>query len=246
MDEHFWGISMMNYFVLSMQKKKRNSIGILSCILMLVILFQYLYSVDVFAVNNTPGNPIKNVPMIYQNPTLPTGCEIVSAAMLLQWAGVKVSPKEIADAIPKGSLPYQSGSKLIGGNPDYEFVGDPYKKSGFGVFHKPIADCMNKYKVARDLTGCSFDELLKVIDSNHPVVVWATINMKKPSINSVWYDTKGNKVVWKTPQHAMVLIGYTQSKIIVNDPLKGDHVQYSRSDFEKYWVYMGSQAVTVK
>lgn len=229
-----------------MQKKKRNIIGAISCILMILILFQYLYSADVFAVINTPSNPIKNVTMIYQNPTLPTGCEIASAAMLLQWAGVHVSIKEIADEIPKGSLPYKSGDKLIGGNPDYEFVGDPYKKSGFGVFHKPIADCINKYKTAQDITGCSIDELLKVIDSNRPVVVWATINMKKPKVDSVWYDTKGNKVVWKTPQHAMVLIGYTQTHVIVNDPLAGDHIKYNRSDFDKYWVYMGSQAVTIK
>lgn len=184
--------------------------------------------------------------MIYQNPKLPTGCEIVSAAMLLRWAGVQVSVNEIANAIPRGALPYQSNGKMVGGNPDYEFVGNPYQESGFGVFHQPIAACINKYKPAQDLTGCSFNRLLKVIDSNQPVIVWTTINMKQPQINSIWYDIKGNKVVWKTPEHAVLLIGYTKTHVIVNDPLAGACVKYNRSDFEKYWVYMGRQAVTIK
>lgn len=235
----------MKCIIISMHKK-RHIIGAISCIFMILILFQYLISVDAIVVFKAVSNPIKSVPMIYQNPTLPTGCEIVSATMLLQWAGAHVSINELADAIPKGSLPHQSDGKLIGGNPNYEFVGNPYKKSGFGVFHKPIADCINKYKTAQDLTGCSFNDLLKVIDSNRPAVVWTTINMKKPKINSIWYDTRGNKVVWKTPQHAVVLIGYTKTHVIVNDPLVGDHVKYNRSDFEKYWVYMGGQAVTIK
>lgn len=210
-------------------------------------IMSFLFSHDVLQfVSNFSSNPIKNVPIIYQNPKLPTGCEAASAAMLLQWAGINITMENVADALPKGKLPYQSGNKLMGGNPDYEFVGNPYKKSGFGVFHKPIANVIDKYIQSEDLTGCSFNELLKVIDSNRPIIVWATINMKKPSINSTWYDERGNKVVWKTPQHALVLIGYTDTQVIVNDPLVGENIKYSRVDFANYWEYMGSQAVTIK
>ncbi|PKM49597.1 MAG: hypothetical protein CVV02_15275 [Firmicutes bacterium HGW-Firmicutes-7] len=195
--------------------------------------------------NFSLNNPIQDVPMVYQNPLLPTGCEAAATAMLLQWVGMDVTMENIADALPKGKLPYQSGDKLIGGNPDYEFVGDPYKKSGFGVFHKPIANIINTYLPADDLTGCSFDDLLKVIDSNRPIIVWATINMRKPSINASWIDERGNKVIWKIPEHALVLIGYTDTQVIVNDPLVGKNIKYNRKDFANYWKYMGSQAVTV-
>lgn len=236
----------MIYLIIPIRKKKRTIIAAISGVLILSFLFHSLASGDAIFAIQSLKNPIKNVPMIYQNPTLPTGCEIVSATMLLQWAGVPVSANDIANAIPKGALPHQSNGKLIGGNPNYEFVGNPYKQSGFGVFHKPIADCINQYKTAYDLTGCSFEQILRVIDSNRPVVVWVTINMKEPRVNSVWYDTKGNKVVWKVPEHAVVLIGYTRTHVIVNDPLKGAGVKYNRADFEKYWVYMGRQAVTIK
>lgn len=240
----------MRNIIIVIPKRKINwdrfakSLLILSIIYFLMSTF-FSYEILEFVSNFTSANPIKNVPMIYQNPTLPTGCEAASAAMLLQWAGINVSMEDVANALPKGSRPYQSGNILMGGNPDYEFVGDPYKKSGFGVYHKPIADIISQYLPVEDLTGCAFNDLLKVIDSNRPIVVWATINMRKPSVNSTWYDERGNKVIWKTPQHALVLIGYTDTSVIFNDPLAGANVEYNRSDFANYWEYMGSQAVTI-
>lgn len=241
----------MRSLIVGVPRRKFDKDVLLRFLLGLSVIFyiiSWLIPSDVlqFESNFSGSNPIKNVPIICQNPTLPTGCEAASTAMVLQWAGINVTMENIADALPKGKLPYQSGDKLMGGNPDYEFVGNPYKKSGFGVFHKPIAKVIDKYLPAEDLTGCSFNDLLKVIDSNRPIIVWATINMKKPSINATWYDESGNKVVWKVPQHTLVLIGYTETQIIVNDPLVGENIKYSRTDFINYWEYMGSQAVTIK
>lgn len=97
----------------------------------------------------------------------------------------------------------------------------PFSKSGFGVFHKPIMVVINTYlsNQAKDITGCSFDELLKVLDTGRPIVVWVTIGMDKTKINSTWHDTKGNKVIWKVQQHTILLVGYTKNKVIFNDPL---------------------------
>lgn len=61
--------------------------------------------------------------MINQLSNLSTGCEVTSTAMLLQWAGVKVSKEEIAKSLPKGKRPYWFKGQLVGGNPNYEFVG---------------------------------------------------------------------------------------------------------------------------
>ncbi|PKM94377.1 MAG: hypothetical protein CVU84_09905 [Firmicutes bacterium HGW-Firmicutes-1] len=240
----------MRNLIIVIPKKKFNTDVFVRLLLKIAVIYFILscfISTDLILLvsNFSPKNPIQNVPIIYQNPTLPTGCEAAAAAMLLQWAGFNVTMENIADALPKGKLPYKSGNKLMGGNPDYEFVGSPYKKSGFGVFHKPIANAIEKYSPCEDLTGCSFEELLMLIDNNRPIIVWATINMKKPSINSTWYDERGNKVVWKVPEHAVVLIGYTDTHVIVNDSLAGGNVKYNRIDFIRNWEYMGKQAVAL-
>lgn len=185
---------------------------------------------------------------ICQLPNLPTGCEAASAAMLLQWAGVDVTKEEIADALPKGELPVQKNGQFTGGNPNKEFVGSPYSSSGFGVFHEPIARIIESYLPGRvkDITGCTFDTLLKIIDSGRPVMVWVTINMAEPKINSTWYDKDGNKVVWKTPEHAMAIVGYNDTEIIVNDPLTGQKTNYNKKLFIKAWEFMGCQGITVE
>lgn len=48
---------------------------------------------------------IPDVPVLSQNPELPTGCEATATTMLLQWAGVQVNKSEVADALPKEDMP---------------------------------------------------------------------------------------------------------------------------------------------
>lgn len=198
--------------------------------------------------NNISQNLIKGVPILSQFPNLPTGCECTCAAMLLNWLDVSVTKEELANLISKGDRPHFSSGKLIGGNPEYEFVGDPFSSAGFGTYHKPINNIINHYLPGKslDLTGCSFDELLENITDNRPVIVWATVNMQTPSIKSLWRDTDDNIILWKSPEHAMVLIGYTSTEVIVNDPFVGKQVNYDRLIFEKNWVYMGRQAISVQ
>lgn len=197
-----------------------------------------------------PGlyNEVEDVPLICQHPELPTGCESTCAAMLLQWAGVDIQKEAIAKALQKGDIPKECKGKLYGSNPNEVFVGNPFEDTGYGVYHKPIADVMKKYCPGQinDVTGISFQELFAIIDSGRPVIVWATINMKTPSISKTWFDEKGNEVVWRIPQHALVLVGYTKSDVITNDPTTGTKMLYDKAQFKLCWQAMGSQAITIK
>lgn len=216
---------------------------------LLSLMIRYQYKEDaLLQINNMlTRHEIPNVPTLHQLPTLPTGCEAVSATMLLQWKGLDITMEEVANDLPKGKRPFVLGGKLVGGNPYIEFVGDPFSSSGYGVYHTPIYNLLNKYcpNEVDDMTGCSFENLLTIIDSGQPVMVWATIDMRKPKIRSTWYDIKGNLITWKTPEHALVLIGYSDNEVIVNDPLQGKKVYYDQSDFIINWKFMGSQAITI-
>lgn len=190
---------------------------------------------------------IDNVPLISQNPELPTGCEATAAAILLRWSGVNISKTEVASKLPKGTIPRYKEGKMYGANPYKVYVGDPFSKKGYGVFHEPIAALIDDFVPGRamDLTGTTFENIFTVVDYGSPVIVWATSNLQKPKLTAIWYDEYGEKIYWRTPEHAFVMIGYDNSNIFVVDPEDGKKKKYDKSKFIAMWKEMGNQAVTI-
>lgn len=190
---------------------------------------------------------IQGVTAISQMPELPSGCEVTALTMILNWAGANVDKQDVAKAIPKGKAPTLKNGFLSGDNPNEVFIGSPYSTGVFGVYHRPIALLMDKYLPGQavDITGVEFERLLETIDSGRPVIVWATINMAEPKENLAWYDNKGKKVTWIGPEHTYLLIGYSDTDVIVNDPYTGKRVSYPMDLFKNRWDALGRQAVTV-
>lgn len=212
--------------------------------------FEPLISSSYAAEVSNPSKIIKevqNVPIIGQMPELPSGCEITAAAMVLQWAGVKIDKKDLAEAIPKGAMPVYRNGNTYGSNPNNVFIGNPFSSNSFGVYHKPIALLMSKYltEPPEDITGLAFDKILEVVDKGRPVIAWATREMVKPKIDVYWYDENNNQVKWIAPEHTYVIVGYSDNDVIVNDPLTGKRQQYPISLFKQRWESMGRQSVTV-
>lgn len=67
-----------------------------------------------------------NVKNICQKPQLPTGCEITAWTMMANYAGVKISKIKAANIMPRSS------------NPNYGFMGSPYKTKGGGLVVYPL------------------------------------------------------------------------------------------------------------
>ena len=193
---------------------------------------------------------IDGVPVILQYPLLPTGCEATALTMLLNWAGIAVEKHEVADALVKEPNPFEEAGEWKGGNPYRAFIGDPYSKESYGTFHGPIASLLDQYLPGRadDLTGTTFEGLLSVIDAGKPAVVWATIEMKEPRHTTSWRDIRdpGTEIRWLSPEHCMTLVGYDDSRVIINDPHTGKEESYARELFQQRWEQLGRQAVTVK
>ncbi|KPU45666.1 hypothetical protein OXPF_08990 [Oxobacter pfennigii] len=212
----------------------------------IILLLQLLLNLPGTAYAKNIGTIIK-APVLNQFPELPTGCEATSLTMLLNWAGVNVSKEEVAGSLPIGCIPTAKENRLYGDNPHKAFVGNPFTVNGYGVYHEPIADILNKYlpDSALDLTGASFEEILKAIDSGKPVIVWCTIGNVYPKISKTWQDEQGNIIIWKVPEHAVLLVGYDESHVIVNDPYMGQRCRYPLCSFEEHWEMMGKQAVTI-
>lgn len=165
-----------------------------------------------------------DVPIVSQYPDYPTGCESISLYMVLKYYGVDVTPEEIVDALPKGSIPYQKDGKTYGANPEREFVGDPRNSHSYGVYNQPICDTANKFrKGAITKTDATIEDIIQIIDTGSPVIIWYTtqdaIGVKQ---GNTWLDEKtGELITWQSYEHAVVAVGYKLNDLIINDPNTG-------------------------
>ena len=188
---------------------------------------------------------ISNVPFINQYPNYPTGCESVAITILLNYYGVAVTPDDIINKLPKGSVPITKDGKLYGGNPEVEFIGNPYSLNAYGVYEKPIANVASQYKSGIKIaTGTSFEKILEVVKTGKPVMVWTSMSLAVPYISQSWiYEPTGETIYWKANEHAVVIIGYTEDKVIISDPIDGKAKYQSKSIFKERYNYYGKKAL---
>ncbi|PEQ44350.1 hypothetical protein CN468_29735 [Bacillus cereus] len=190
---------------------------------------------------------IENVPFIKQLPELPRGCEVTSLAMLLQYKGVQVDKMQLASEIYR--VPFEQNG--LRGNPYEGFVGNIYTKEepGYGVYNQPIFNLAEKYVPEKvvNLTGRDVQDMYKVVSSGSPV--WVIINTTfKPLAESSFetWKTSSGEVKITYFEHSVVVIGYDQNFVYVNDPLKNNpRLAVPRTEFEKAWEQMGKQAITI-
>ncbi|ONI37526.1 hypothetical protein AN639_03790 [Candidatus Epulonipiscium fishelsonii] len=191
------------------------------------------------------------VPHIKQLPELGRGCEVTSLAMLLNYHGINVSKMTLAEEIKKDNTSHSvdEHGRMHFGNPYDGFVGDMYnlQNEGYGVYHGPITDLANQYATAVDLTGIEFEELLEFVSRGYPILVITNASYKYLPEHEfeLWHTPTGVvKVTWR--MHSVVINGYTEKNIIINDPLyyTGNR-QLNLQDFKEAWEQMGNQAVMV-
>lgn len=205
-----------------------------------------------FSIVKIKKSVLIDAPLIKQYPELPRGCEVTGLAMLLQYEGEDVDKLILAKEIKKDSTPYsKSKGKIYFGNPHKGFVGDMYNlhNPGLGVYHEPIRELAERYLPGRiiDLTGSNFEKLKIPLSANQPV--WVIINTSYQKLSDDQFQT------WETPngpikitakEHSVLITGYDEHFIYFNDPLTGKKNKKAPiQNFEKAWIQMGSQAITV-
>jgi len=192
-----------------------------------------------------------NVPLIKQNPELKYGCEVTSLAMVLQYAGVKVTKMDLYKKVAKDPDPLikKRGDIISWGDPAVGFVGDMTgRTSGYAVFDQPIEDLVNDYLPERavNLTKLPFTALEKHVSDGYPVVVWTTGDYRLPDR---WESWQHNGRTIKTPLdlHAVVLVGFDDNYVYLNDPLSGrKKVKVSKSRFIESWAALKHRAVSYR
>lgn len=187
-----------------------------------------------------------DVPHLSQLPELQRGCEVTSLAMMLQYAGVDVGKMELAERIHK--VPYRTVDGYRG-NPYEGFVGNIYtfEKDGYAAYHKPVADLAEQFLQGRieDLTGQSFQNVLNKVKQGSPVVIITNSRFRTlPESEFRYWKTRSGdvKITWR--EHAVVLTGYSDDHVYINNPLGGKNVKLDKQSFIEAWEQLGSQAIS--
>lgn len=188
---------------------------------------------------------------IDQKDGYPTGCESVSAVMIMQYLGIDISVEDFIDNyLEMGKLKVKN-KKLYGPSPYDKYVGNPKTKNGYGCFAKVIVKAANnalpKTFEAKDISGAKLKDIVTdYIENDIPVMMWATINMTTPGVGDTWLLNKTNeKYTWPAGEHCMVLVGYDNDNYYFNDPYNNALESYSKDIVKTIYNEMGSQAAVI-
>ena len=191
-----------------------------------------------------------DVEPLCQYPLLPTGCESVSAVMVLNFYGDSVDMETFAKHwLPKNSDFYTYEGEDFGPDPEKTFAGDPFTAYGYGCYAPVIAQSINNNSsncnaytvIGKDLSFV----LSEYIDKGMPVLVWATMDMTPVKKGQSWTTPEGEEFIWTSGEHCLVLVGYDEKYCYFNDPLSGELTKYKRTLSEKRYNEMGKQAVVI-
>lgn len=174
------------------------------------------------------------VPFIGQGQNLPTGCESVSAAMVLQYLGFSVTAEEFArDWLPRGRFYRDENGVRHGPDPRRAFVGDPHDPEALGCWASAVQTGLSRFLAAKSRdgagtyrvkneTGAELGYLCRrYIDRDLPVLLWVSIDLR-PTVNGPWYrlEPGGEPFMWISNEHCVVLAGYDREHYICCDPWK--------------------------
>ncbi len=185
---------------------------------------------------------IPNVPMTYQMPELPRGCEVTSLNMLLNFNGFATDKMTLAEEVKKSPHKYDD---LNNG-----FVGNMYNydEHGIGVYVEPIFELAKQYtNNSVNLTGTDFNNLYYYLDNDMPIWVITTSRYTSltPSDYYTWTIPNGEKVDVTYKMHSVLVTGYDENYIYVHDPYTGSYKKANKNNFIHVYNQMGKQSLTI-
>ncbi|MBQ9695133.1 MAG: C39 family peptidase [Oscillospiraceae bacterium] len=204
-----------------------------------------------------PESVLLEVPYYSQQNLLPTGCELVSAKMLLEYYTEEEIPIEEIVQHTTCAYPQMIDGKSYAPHPEQAFIGSPWDPTSFGCYAPVIVDMMNDFlpddTVAVDTSGTELQELAETyLPQGQPVLIWATISMIENFPNLGWYllDEDGDPTDewydWQANEHCLVLVGYDEDYYYFNDPYTWrSQTSYSRELVEKRFEAIGKYSVAV-
>ncbi len=210
---------------------------------------QYVKRVTVTPSKSGTPTQLLNVPLIQQNPQLPSGCEVTALSMALAYYQVNVNKTKLAAEMPYDHTPIKTdsnGSIKTWGDPEVGFVGDPYNV-GITINPNPLKEVLDKHrKGGIPLYGKNFSVIEDYVKKGKPTLVWFTITHEMPT-HRTWETPKGKTIFAPRPLHCIVVTGVDSNYVYFNDSesSKGKNMKVSKNKFIEIYNAMGKRALVV-
>lgn len=184
-----------------------------------------------------------DVENIDQNPELPNGCEITSAAIALNYLGFSIDKVTLAQEYLPTCEPYWEA------DPEVEFMGNPQDELAFYCLPGAIVTAVNAYLedvgsdyVAQDISGAPVEDLYRWVANGTPVLVWATRAFTDPLYNTTFQLPDGS---WPySNSHCLVLTGYDIDTCYLADPML-EVESVDRETFADVYTERGQYALVI-
>lgn len=185
------------------------------------------------------------VPLIAQR--LRDDCEATALAMVLGYAGHAIDQltlqRQLAHAEPLDPRTAPDGGE-VWGDPSRGFVGRADgggPAGGFGVYQRPVRALARRHGIAMaDLTGARVERVYAALLAGRPVLAWVALSAGP---YASWTSPAGKPIRVNYGEHAVVLTGAGPARVRVNDPLSGERLTWSKSEFERMWAGLGHRAL---
>lgn len=204
---------------------------------------------------------IEDVPQICQLGYYPSGCEVISATMLLQYFGYDITPEQFIDNfLPMGYYDTLEDGSMEGPDTSSVFIGSPYSGDSLGCYPPVIAYAANQLLSEENeavvTSGASLDSMIRNhLIEGRPVLIWATMYMWEPFDSYEWtvkdaaeYSTykDGDTCTWIANEHCLVLTGYDKDYYYFNDPnydVAG--IRYAKEIFKLRFSQIGYESMAI-
>ena len=153
---------------------------------------------------------VNNIQML---PELPAGSEITSAAIALNYFGVKVDKMDLINYLPMASS----------GDPNEVFVGNPTVKGSY-CYPGALKKCIENYLKANNIsrlevvdTVTDFDAFTGEIYNDGLVLLWGTVEMKSTGAMNcslmIGYELDDDYVTISDPNDFRATLGYPREQV---------------------------------
>jgi uncharacterized protein YvpB/outer membrane murein-binding lipoprotein Lpp len=162
-------------------------------------------------------------------------CESSAASMAAQYQGVDLSESQVMASLP------------LDNNPHLGFRGNVDGPTGglkdYGVYAGPILNILNGEGLDAALVEGGLDGIKAAMARGNPVIAWVTYDCLPNTPTQRTID--GATVTLVPNQHAVVVTGYNEDGVWVNDPWDGQEKFYTNASFERGLAYFDNMAIEV-
>lgn len=229
-----------------------------------LVLIGLIFLSCISTVINAETKIIK-VPYINQGKIV-SGCEAVSATMLLQYRGYNIAAKDFTNNfLIKKNWKVTRDGKIHAADPNSAYPGNPYiprgYNCGFGCYAPALAKSLNSFLNGKNhkavlTSGNSLASLVdNYIKKDIPVLIWATMDMKPSRPGNKWiinYTDENSKYkigdmfTWIAGEHCLVLVGYDENNYYFNDPYNNHGlIAYDKATVETRFNELGCQSLVI-